>query len=40
MAKAALAEQGLLGSAATRLPLVEATDEQRGQIRAALATIA
>ena len=40
MAKAALAEQGLIGSAATRLPLVEATDEQRGQVRAALATIA
>ncbi len=40
MAKAALAEQGLIESAAVRLPLVEATDEQRSLLRTALATVA
>ena len=40
MAKAALAEQGLIGSATVRLPLVEATPEQREIVRAALATLA
>jgi 4-hydroxy-tetrahydrodipicolinate synthase len=40
MAKAALAEQGLIASAVVRLPLVEATDEERERVRTALATIA
>ncbi len=36
MAKAALAHQGLIGSAAVRLPLVPATEEQTALVRAAL----
>lgn len=39
MAKAALAEQGIIESATVRLPLVEATDEQRELVRTALATV-
>jgi 4-hydroxy-tetrahydrodipicolinate synthase len=39
MAKAGLAEQGLLSSAAVRLPLVEATEDQRALVRDALATV-
>lgn len=39
MAKAALAEQGLIESAAVRLPLVPADDEQLAVVRRALATI-
>jgi 4-hydroxy-tetrahydrodipicolinate synthase len=40
MAKAALAEQGLIESAMVRLPLVQATPEQRQVLRSALATVA
>ena len=40
MAKAALAEQGVIESAVVRLPLVEATPEQRQLVRSALATVA
>ncbi|MEW1955878.1 4-hydroxy-tetrahydrodipicolinate synthase [Terrabacter sp. NPDC080008] len=39
MAKAALAEQGLIESPAVRLPLVPADDEQTALLRAALSTI-
>ncbi|MGL5864460.1 MAG: 4-hydroxy-tetrahydrodipicolinate synthase [Dermatophilaceae bacterium] len=40
MAKAALAELGVIGSAAVRLPLVESPPEHLEKLRAALATLA
>ena len=40
MAKAALVEQGLIGSPPVRLPLIPADEEQRGLVREALAVVA